>query len=749
MKIPGIILLLASLFVCRQAAAQAPDWSNRCSWIMFAHGADTAARPSPYYRKVFTVDKPLASATLYITAHGIYEAWLNNRKIGEDYFAPGWTSYDKRLQYQEYDLLPLLRKGSAELRVAVGEGWYRGPFGGLMQRDNYGSDAAIIALVVLRYRDGSVREIPTDASWEAGTGPVLQADLYGGIVYDANLQPGGWAPVKLAEYSKEVLVPTIGKGVRKQEKFPALKVFTAPDGSQLADFGQNLAGWVALKVKGRKGDTVTVQHAEVLDKQGNFYTGNLREAKATDTYILKDGEQTLEPIFTWHGFRYAKITGATVRPEQLTAVALYTEMPPAGTFSCSNPLLNQLQHNITWSLKGNFLDIPTDCPQRSERLGWTGDAQVFFRTAAFNFDVKDFYFKWLQDLAADQRDNGSVPQLIPWIYRNLQPPRRNGIAGWSDAATIIPWEMYQVYGDARVLEKQYPSMKAWVDYIVSASKDGLWTANGYGDWLAPGDSTSLPYIDQCYWAYSTQLLVNAATLLGKQADVAAYTKLLQQVKDTFAVHYLRPGGRTMPDTQTSYVLALELGMLPDSLKRPAAGRLAELVKANGNHLATGFLGTPGLLHALSEHGELQTAYALLLQDTYPSWLYPVKMGATTIWEKWNAILPDSTVQATSYNHYAYGAVGNWLYTVVGGIQPGSPGYREVIIRPQPGGGLTWAKAGYRSAYGEIRSEWELHGEKIRMKVQVPQGCEARVYVPGKEMVKVKAGRYEFEGVWGR
>ena len=749
MKIPGIILLLASLFVCRQAAAQAPDWSNRCSWIMFAHGADTAARPSPYYRKVFTVDKPLASATLYITAHGIYEAWLNNRKIGEDYFAPGWTSYDKRLQYQEYDLLPLLRKGSAELRVAVGEGWYRGPFGGLMQRDNYGSDAAIIALVVLRYRDGSVREIPTDASWEAGTGPVLQADLYGGIVYDANLQPGGWAPVKLAEYSKEVLVPTIGKGVRKQEKFTALKVFTAPDGSQLADFGQNLAGWVALQVKGRKGDTVTVQHAEVLDKQGNFYTGNLREAKATDTYILKDGEQTLEPLFTWHGFRYAKITGATVRPEQLTAVALYTEMPPAGTFSCSNPLLNQLQHNITWSLKGNFLDIPTDCPQRSERLGWTGDAQVFFRTAAFNFDVKDFYFKWLQDLAADQRDNGSVPQLIPWIYRNLQPPRRNGIAGWSDAATIIPWEMYQVYGDARVLEKQYPSMKAWVDYIVSASKDGLWTANGYGDWLAPGDSTSLPYIDQCYWAYSTQLLVNAATLLGKQADVAAYTKLLQQVKDTFAVHYLRPGGRTMPDTQTSYVLALELGMLPDSLKRPAAARLAELVKANGNHLATGFLGTPGLLHALSEHGELPTAYALLLQDTYPSWLYPVKMGATTIWEKWNAILPDSTVQATSYNHYAYGAVGNWLYTVVGGIQPGSPGYREVVIRPQPGGGLTWAKAGYRSAYGEIRSEWELHGEKIRMKVQVPQGCEARVYVPGKAMVKVKAGRYEFEGVWGR
>ncbi|MBV7533130.1 family 78 glycoside hydrolase catalytic domain [Chitinophaga sp. sic0106] len=745
MKTSGIFLLSLLLFVFCQATAQAPDWSNRSSWIVPGYAEDTLARPSPWYRKIFTINKPLASATLYVTAHGIYEAYLNQQKIGSDYFAPGWTSYDKRLQFQEYDLLPLLGKGKAELRIVVGEGWYRGAFGGMMQRDNYGNDPAIIAMVVLRFADGTQMEVPTDVSWEVATGPILHADLYGGMVYDANIPVTGWGPVKTADYSKTILVPTIGKGVRKQEKLPALKVFTAPDGSQLADFGQNLAGWVQLTVKGKKGDTVTLQHAEVLDKQGNFYTGNLREAKATDTYILKDGVQTLEPVFTWRGFRYAKVSGVRVRPEDLTAIALYTAMTPTGTFSCSNPLLNQLQHNITWSLKGNFLDIPTDCPQRSERLGWTGDAQVFFRTAAYNFDVKDFYNKWLQDLVADQRDNGSVPQLVPWIYRNLQPPRRNGIAGWSDAATIVPWEMYQVYGDQSILEKQYPSMKAWVDYIIGASKNGLWTANGYGDWLAPGDSTSLPYIDQCYWAYSTQLLVNTATLLGRQTDVDAYTKIVQQVKDTFRVHYLRPGGRTMPDTQTSYVLALELGMLPDSLKQPAAARLASLVAANGNHLATGFLGTPGLLHALSNNGELSTAYQLLLQDTYPSWLYPVKMGATTIWEKWNAILPDSTVQATSYNHYAYGAVGNWLYSVIGGIQAASPGYRDIIIRPQPGGGLTWAKASYNSAYGEIRSEWELEGNKIKMTVQVPPGTSAKVYVPGKEMVLVKEGRFEFEG----
>ncbi|RAJ81935.1 alpha-L-rhamnosidase [Chitinophaga dinghuensis] len=741
--ISWVLLLMVGI---RETRAQSPEWSRQAQWIVPGFAEDTLLRPSPIYRKIFTLHKPVQSAVLYISAHGVFEAFMGNRKIGEEYFAPGWTSYDTRLQYRQYDIKPYLQSGKNDLQVIVGEGWYRGAFGGLMQKNNYGSDPGIIAMADIRFTDGSSIRLYTDSSWQSTTGPVLHADIYGGMLYNANIQPGNWQPVTVATFSKDILVPTVGDGVKKQERIPAVRVFTAPNGDQLVDFGQNLAGWVSFRVKGKKNDTIRISHAEVLDKNGNFYTGNLREATATDTYILKGNSvESFEPMFTWHGFRYIKVEGCKPLKENFTAIALYTAMQPTGSFSCSDPGINQLQQNISWSLKGNFLDIPTDCPQRSERLGWTGDAQVFFRTAAFNFNVRDFYAKWLQDLRADQRPNGSVPTIIPWIYRNLQPPRKNGVAGWSDAATIVPWQMYQVYGDTAILTQQYASMKAWVDHIQGASTDGLWTVNGYGDWLAPGDSTSLPFIDQCFWAYSTQLLINTAAILGHQDDVQHYTSMLQQVKSSFLQHYMKPEGYTMPNTQTSYVLALELQMLPDSIKPLAAKRLDELVKANNNHLATGFLGTPWLLHALSNNGYVHTAYDLLKQDTWPSWLYPVKMGATTIWEKWNAILPDSNVQATSYNHYAYGAVGDWLYRVVGGIDAAASAYKKINIHPIPGGGITWVKCSYISPYGKIVSNWQLEGEHIKMQVEIPNGATATIYVPGKGAMEVKAGKYNLEG----
>ncbi|HEY0272511.1 MAG TPA: family 78 glycoside hydrolase catalytic domain, partial [Chitinophaga sp.] len=554
--------------------------------------------------------------------------------------------------------------------------------------------------------------------------------------------------VSTADRPKEVLVATVAPPVKKQESFRPLKIFTTPKGEQVVDFGQNLAGWVQLKVRGKAGDTITLQHAEMLDKEGNFYTGNLRGAAATDQYILSGkGEENLEPHFTWHGFRYAKITGCDARAAQLTAVALYSDMAPAGSFACSDPRINQLQHNISWSLKSNFLDVPTDCPQRSERLGWTGDAQVFFRTASFHYNVAAFFTKWLADLQSEQYNNGALPNVIPNIYHRMKPAAGYGIAGWGDAAVLIPWQLYWVYNDTAILRAQYSSMKAWVQYIRSVSRDDCWQNNGYGDWLAPGDSTSLPLIDQCYWAHSTALLAQTARLLGQQQDAAEYDALLQRIKAAFSQHYLLPGGKLITDTQTAYVLALTFHLLPDSLQAPAAARLAALVAANGNHLATGFLGTPFLLHALSNNGYSKTAYDLLLQDNSPSWLYPVKMGATTIWEKWNAVLPDSTVQATSFNHYSYGAVGDWLYRVVAGIDAASPGYGKIVIRPTPGGGLTWVKASYRCPYGTIVSNWKVAKGKIKMQVAIPAGATATVYVPGKAPVAVGAGSFTFEGTY--
>lgn len=540
------------------------------------------------------------------------------------------------------------------------------------------------------------------------------------------------------------LVPTISEPVKEAEKFKPVHYLLTPKGEQVIDFGQNLAGWVACKISGKAGDTIRISHAEMLDKEGNFFTQNLRAAKATDIYILKGAKKEyLKPHFTWHGFRYVKVEGCSAQQNDFTAIALYSALSKTGNFTCSNPALNQLQHNIEWSLKSNLLDIPTDCPQRSERLGWTGDAHIICRTAGFNFNIKLFFTKWLQDLKADQLPNGSVPGVIPDMYRKTG--RNNGIAGWSDAAVIIPWTLYQLYADTAILREQYPSMRNWVNYIESRSKNDLWIDNGYGDWLAPGDSTSLPLIDQCFWAYSTQLLIQTAQVLGNTADVEKYNQMLKQVKTAFLQHYINADGKMLTPTQTAYVLALHFDMLPDSFKTRAAERLSELVWLNNNHLSTGFLGTPYLLHALSNNGYTDVAFNLLNQDSCPSWLYPVKMGATTIWEKWDAIRPDSTVQATSFNHYAYGAVGDWLYQVVAGINMAAPGYKKIIINPHPGGGLTWVNASYECLYGKIVSNWKLKNGKCKMQVEIPPGTTATIYIPGKTSIEVKAGKYKFEG----
>jgi len=730
------------------------DW--KAQWITPGYQEDTAMRPSPLMRKQFAIGKKIRSAVAYITAHGMYEANINGKRVGDAYLTPGWTSYKNRLQYQTYDVTDLLKEGQNAIGVMLGNGWYRGIIGYSNRKNVYGSDIALLMQVEITYEDGSKTTIVSDGTWKSSTGEVVYSEIYNGETIDHNKDQPGWAQtgfddskwsgVKVQDYPKSILIATYNEMVKKHETFKPVRIFKTPKNEHVIDFGQNLVGWVVLKVKGKAGDKITVSHAEVLDKLGNFYTENLRAAKAQDTYILKGGEEEIfEPHFTFHGFQFIRIEGYpgdVVKPEDVTAVALYSDMKPTGTFTTSNPLINQLQHNIQWGQRGNFLDVPTDCPQRDERLGWTGDAQVFSRTATFNMNVNDFFAKWLRDVAADQSSAGVVPFVVPNCLGFTQ-----GSTGWGDVSTVVPWNMYLAYGDKRILATQYPSMKGWVDYMQHQSKNDLWnTGFHFGDWLfysrdddTDGSSaiTDKFFIAQCFYAYSTQLLINAATVLNKQEDVTYYTDLLKRIKAAFFKEYVTPNGRLVSGTQTAYTLALNFDMLPESLRDQAATRLVENIHAYGDHLTTGFLGTPYLCHVLTRFGKDNIAYRLLLQDTYPSWLYPVKMGATTIWERWDGIKPDKTFEAVSmnsFNHYAYGAIGDWMYRVMVGLDTyiDGPGYKHIKIMPHPGGNFTNASAKLQTYYGDVSSAWEVKDGKMYYTVEIPANTKADIFLPAKQ-----------------
>jgi alpha-L-rhamnosidase len=732
------------------------DW--KAQWIT-PTGAEEASRPSPLFRKEFAIGKKIKSAFAYITAHGLYEAHINGQRVGTDYLTPGYTSYNNRIQYQAYDVTNLLKQGNNAVGAALGSGWYRGIYGIGTRKEIYGKDIALLLQLNITYTDGTTAVIGTDNSWKTSTGEVRSAEIYDGSVTDARKEQKGWATaafddkswkgVTVQNYSKSILLATVNEPVKKHEIFKSVKFFTTPKGEKVIDFGQNLVGVVRFKVTGKAGDKIVISHAEIIDKAGNFYTDNLRDAKAQNTFILKGGgEETFEPQFTWQGFRYIRIEGypGDIKPEDFTATALYSDMAPAGTFSCSNLMINQLQHNIQWGQKGNFLDIPTDCPQRDERLGWTGDAQVFSRTATYNMNAHNFFAKWLKDVALDQFADGSVPHVIPDAFDNGKPSGGGGSAGWSDVATIVPWNMYLAYGDKEILAGQYNSMKAWVNCMKGRSHNNLWNTGGhFGDWLfftrnddndGTAAITSKYLIAQCFYAYSTQLLINAAKVLGKTNDEATYTKLLADVKAAYIKEYVTPNGLISSDTQTAYTLALQFDMLPQDLRPQAAQRLADNVKRYGNHLTTGFLGTPYLCSALSRFGYADVAFGLLLQQNYPSWLYPIKMGATTIWERWNGIHPDGTPEVpsmNSYNHYAYGAIGDWMYRTVAGLDTKTDqvGYKGIIIKPTIGGNLTTVAADYETPYGKASSHWKVEGGNLMLDVTIPANTTATIYVPTK------------------
>lgn len=735
----SLLLLLFTAVQC-SLYAQSDNFIH-ASWISPGYTEDTLRPACPVFIRDLRLSKPIRNASLLITAHGLYEAVINGRKIGAGYLTPGYTHYHKRLQFQRYDVTKMLHTSVNRMEVTIADGWYRGVFGGDMQRNNYGRDASLLLQLDLTYADGTKQSIVSDSSWQCGAGPIRYSDLYEGETVDTRAAASR-GPVSVASYTNDNLVETSSPAVTTHESFLPRRIWQSPNGQWLIDFGQNLAGWVQIKIKGRPGDTIRLYHAELLDTAGNFYTGNLREAKASDTYILNGTEQTLHPRFTYHGFRFVRAEGFDPRKAALTAVALYSDLPQTGSFSCSDTLLNQLQQNISWSLKSNFVDIPTDCPQRSERLGWTGDAQIFCPTAAFNRDVRTFFGKWLSDLAACQDKYGGLPNIIPNVYDPLDTLVKAGAAGWGDAAVIIPWRLYEIYADTPLLARQYPSMKARVDYITSKSPDGLWKARGYGDWYALGDSTSLPFIDQCFYIHSTELLIRAAKILDNPTDADIYTSLLAKIRQSFLSTYGQLDTKAT-STQTAFVLALQFDLLPEEQRQAVAERLAEKIRENKDHLATGFLGTPYLLPVLSRYGHAELAYTLLLQKTCPSWLYPITRGATTIWERWDAIRPDGSIQQTSFNHYSYGAVGQWMYTTIAGIRAVAPGYREIRIAPVPGGGLTWAKASYRCPYGEIVSEWKITGGQTDYHIVIPAGTNATIELPGQPEKKVGPGTYNY------
>lgn len=738
---------------------QKSDW--KAKWI--EPRQDTVhVVPGLQVRREFELHKKPVWARVYVSAHGFYQLYLNGQRVGDQELTPGWTEYKKELQYQVYDVTDQLKKGSNAVGAMLGNGWYRGTLAWGDRYGLWGKKMGLICQLVVKYSDGSSAVINSDDSWKGtNEGPVGLNGIYEGEDYDARHEQKGWASagfndagwqaVQVADYSLDNLTGTQSVPVRKIQELKPIRIFHTPSGTLVADMGQNMVGWVRLKVKGPAGTRVTIRHAEVLDKYGEFYTANLRAARVTVNYTLKgEGEEVYEPHFTFMGFRYVAISGypGELKPDDITGVVLHSDMQPTGSFECSNSLVNQLQHNIQWGQKGNFVDVPTDCPQRDERLGWTGDAQAFCRTAAFNLNVSSFFSKWLRDLSADQEPGGQVPYVIPDVLRNKGATS----AGWGDVATIAPWTMYTVYGDKGLLERQYPSMKAYVEYIRQKAGSSYIWKNGsvFGDWLfyksmQQGENdgyTSPDMIATMFFAYSTSLLSKAAEALGKTDDKREYEDLFGHIREAFMHNYVTPTGRIASESQTSYVLALMFDLLPPELRPAACQYMVDDIRSRGNHLSTGFLGTPYLCHVLSSQGRSDVAYDLLLQKTYPSWLYPVTMGATTIWERWDGQKTDSTFQdkgMNSFNHYAYGAIGDWMYRVSAGIEAGSPGYKHIIIQPHPTDKLEFARASYQSVYGLIKSGWERKDGHTIVKLSIPANTRATILLPVADVAQIMEG----------
>lgn len=750
------------------------DWSARpVSPLGNVDRVDPA--PVPLLRFAFELEQPVASARLYVTALGVHESYVNGQPVGDALLEPGWTAYRERLLYAAHDVTALLRQGENVLAAAVGDGWWRGWLTWMERRALYGATTAYLAQLELTLADGSTRTIGTDERWRGGTGGLLMADLYDGCTRDLRREPAGWqAPGFDATGWEEVRGLPLPTGLELRPMPPVraierwmVAVTPAASGRWQVDTGQNLAGVLRLTVSGPAGAAVTVRHAEVLDDDGTLYTAPLRNARAADAYVLAGSATTvLEPSFTFHGFRYAEIVAdAGVTIDTVEVVALASDLPRIGRFACSDPLVNRLYENVRWSQAANFLALPTDCPQRDERLGWTGDIQVFADTACTNTAAGDFLASWLVDLAIEQRDDGNVPSTVPNVIDGHE--FEYGGVGWGDAATLVPWSIYQAFGDPAVLARQFDSMRRWVDWGLSRrDADGTWRGDDFhlGDWLDPGAPSDEPqkattdshFIATAYLARSAAVLADAAAVLDRPDAVAQYRAMADEVAGAAWARW-RDHAVT---TQAGCAIAIEFAIAP-AAERAAVGRaLAALVERGGGRIATGFLGTPLVLPALTATGQIDAAYRLLLNQACPGWLYQVQRGATTMWERWDAVHEDGTLHAgemsagggssmISFNHYAYGAVAAWLYRTVAGIATEAPGYERIVFAPRPGGGLTSASASIDTPFGRSGIAWRIGASELVIELEIAAGATARLDPPpGWESgvalpLELRSGRHRF------
>ena len=717
------------------------------------------------FQKTFALSKTIKKAVLHASGLGLYEAHLNGERVGDARFTPGFTSYRKRTQYQSYDVTHIIQADNT-LRLSAGAGWAIGNLAFAGQKQIYADRVSVIAWLDLTYTDGTREKIETDESWSTFTSPILFSEIYHGETVDLTAEESPLGNAVLATV-KARLIPQEGEWIKEQERIAPVSLIHTPKGETVLDFGQNLTGYVEIRIQAPRSSRVVLHHAEVLDSDGNFFTGNMRSAKNENVYICSGGKDCFKPTFTFQGFRYVHLVEYPfdgVELSDFTAVVVHSDMTRTGDFVCGYEKLNQLYHNVVGGQKSNYLDIPTDCPQRDERLGWTGDAQVFCRTAAINYDVERFMDKWLGDMRADQWKDGAVPDLIPWCL----PDRGRRSAAWGDCATVIPWEIYLAYGNPKILKKNFSMMRRWVEYLHhDGPEEFLWLGHHhYGDWLGMDNgpdsyegATPTDLIASAYFAYSTSLLIKAGNVLGK--DMSDYEMLYQRIIEAFRAYFLPNGklclrpdlndrGQKNPpaETQTAYALILYFGLCKECDRQRFADRLASLIRENGGLMTTGFVGTPYLLHALSENGYTDLAYDLLLEERTPSWLYSVCHGATTMWEHWNSLKEDGSFWSNdmnSFNHYAYGAVFDWIFGKAMGISPRAeaPAYREIDLAPHPDRRLGFAKTSLRSRSGEIRAHWYYKGDAVHYEFDIPQGVTAHLILPKGRTETLTGGRYLF------
>ena len=739
--------------------------SMKADWI--THAFADGLEPCAVFEKSFMLSGQVTRARAAFTALGVYAMELNGRRVGENRFAPGWTSYQERLQVQTYDLAPYLEKDNT-LTVTVGNGWFKGILGFYNQGCHYGPRTALLGQIELEYSDGTAETIVTDGSWLSATGPRRSSEIYHGEVIDLSLPEQEKLPAKKYDWTKEILVGQENEPVRITQRVPVREILHTPGGDTVLDFGQNLTGVVEARLRCPKGTVVRLRHAEALDENGNLFTVNLRTAKATDTYICSGGDDLFLPEFTYHGFRYVAVDGLDEPdPAAFTACVLHTDFARPGRFSCSDERISRLWQNVDWTMRSNYLDIPMDCPQRDERLGYTGDAEIFLPTALFHGDLALFYRKWLRDLRVEQTDEFGVPLSVPDILRT-----RTCTSTWHDAATIVPWLIWEAYGDIRVLEEQYDSMARSVEYTRRlAGESGLLqneTSAQFGDWLAldspkgpfrkipagilfpsneeKGGGTELHLIGNTYYLYSIDIMARTAAVLGKTEDEARWRALYEDVLGKFRSEYVTANGRLLSDTQTAAALALRFGLVEERHRARVLHFLKLNLIRNKKHLRTGFVGTEYLTHVLSQNGLHQLMGDILFREDCPSWLYELNLGATTVWELWDGVNEDGSFnlfEMNSLNQYGFATIGDWLVKELAGLSALEPGYKKSRIAPRPVKGIPEMKASYETPYGMLSVDFRCRDGQITAHIRIPENTSAEVSLPGRACEELGSGEYDF------